>query len=57
MKGLIKIVLSQCKLHAKGMPLWLFKDFDGDRDKKNKRTKRSNKNLRLNLEREAKQLY
>ena len=51
------MALSQCKLHAKGMPLWLFKDYDGDRDKKNRRTKRSNKNLRLKLKREIKQLY
>lgn len=57
MKGLIKMALSQCKLHAKGMPLWLFKDYDGDQDKKNRRTKRSNKNLRLKLKREIKQLY
>lgn len=45
-------MLSRAKLHAKGMHLYDFKDFQGDRDKKNRRTKRSNRNLRRRLKQE-----
>lgn len=43
------MALSQSKLHAKGMLLCKFKDFEGDNDKGNKRTKQSNRTLRHQL--------